>query len=105
MDPNTLDPRKVLEAQSAYEMGGVEAVYLLGKTDTLHSATEYLQRVQRLNEARAAAMSVVIEDFTEAIIALHSVKRWASENLPEIDLDLWEILMSVDTSSVELEQE
>lgn len=80
--------------------GGNEAVYNLGKADAYVAATEYLKRVQKLQDARAAAMELLLEDYTEAILAFQAVKVWAAENLSEVDTDLWEILMSIDTSAV-----
>ncbi len=101
MDPEAIDPRKALEIQSAFSLGGVDAVYNLGKADTLISAMDYLKRVQQINDARAEAMGVMLEDYTEAITTLHLIKMWVAENLPEINVDLWDLLMSIDTSGVE----
>lgn len=101
MDPNQLDPAKALEIQRAFEAGGLLGVYLLGKADSYLVATEQLIRITRLAEARSQAMDVVVTEYTDAMHALHAVKSWVAENLPEVDMDLWEILMSIDTSDVE----
>lgn len=80
--------------------GGNEAVYNLGKADAYIAATEYLKRVQKLQDSRAVAMDLLLEDYTETVVAFQAVKIWAAENLSEVDTDLWEILMSIDTSAV-----
>ncbi len=102
MDPNALDPAKALEIQNAFEQGGLLGVYLLGKADSYLVATEQLMRLTRIAAARSEAMDIVVSEYSDAMVALQGVKNWVAENLPEIDADLWEILMSIDTSDVDV---